>query len=147
MVAGLSIFLNEVIAQKLEGGFPVLHKGRKFENDSGDQVGVGPGLDGNSHFHAANHKDGLYQAFLERSAREFRTSGFPEAGKCGFGLGDGHTPFDVPEAVRIGLAIEVLRLVNSCTSHSSQPTCGQRRTNGSAVCFVRRKEEVTSSVG
>ena len=59
---------------------------------------------------AANHKDGLDQAFLERSAREFRTFGFAEAGKCGFGLGDGHTPFDVPEAIRIALAIEVLRL-------------------------------------
>jgi hypothetical protein len=35
---------------------------------------------------------------------------FAEAGKSGFGLGDGHTPFDVPEAIRIALAIEVLRL-------------------------------------
>lgn len=88
----------------------MLHKGRQDENDAGDQVGVGPGLDGNSHFHAANHKDRLNQAFLERSPRESRTRGFLEAGKRGFGLGDGHTPFDVPEAVRIALAIEVLRL-------------------------------------
>jgi hypothetical protein len=110
VVAGLSVFLNEVIAQKLEGGLPVLYKGRKLENDAGDKVGIGLRLDGNSHFHAANHKDGLDQAFLEPSAREFRTSGFAEAGKCGFGLGDGHTPFDVPKAIRIALAIEVLRL-------------------------------------
>jgi hypothetical protein len=94
----------------LEGGLPVLHKGRKFENDAGDKVGIGLGLDGNSHFHAANHKDGLDQAFFERAAREFRTFGFAEAGKCGFGLRDRHTPFDVPEAIRIALAIEILRL-------------------------------------
>lgn len=109
-VAGPSVFLNEVIAQKLEGGFPVLHKGRKFENDAGDKVGIGLGLDGNSHFHTANHKDGLDQAFLERAACEFRTFGFAESRECGFGLGDGHTPFNVPEAIRIALAIEVLRL-------------------------------------
>jgi hypothetical protein len=94
----------------LEGGLPVLHRRRKFENDAGDKVGIGLGLDGNSHYHAANHQDGLDQAFLEPSAREFRTFGFAEAGKCGFGLGDGYTPFDVPEAIRIALAIEVLRL-------------------------------------
>ena len=88
----------------------MLHKGRKFEYDAGDQVGIGLGLDGNSHFHAANHKDGLDQALLERRACELRTFGFAEAGKSGFGLGDGHTPLDVPEAIGIPLAIEVLRL-------------------------------------
>ena len=55
----------------------MLHRGRKFENDAGDKVGIGLGLDGNSHYHAANHEDGLDQAFLERPAREFRTFGFP----------------------------------------------------------------------
>jgi len=99
----------------------VLHKGRKFENDAGDKVGIGLGLDGNSHYAAANHKDGLDQAFLERSAREFRTPRFAEAGKCGFGLGDGHTPFDVPEAVRIALAMEVLRLARE------QRQCDRRK--------------------
>jgi hypothetical protein len=88
----------------------VLHKGRKFENDAGDKFGIDLGLDGNSHFHAANHEDGLDQAFHERSAREFRTLGFAEGGKCGLGLCDGHIPFDVPEAIRIVLAIKVLRL-------------------------------------
>jgi hypothetical protein len=33
-----------------------------------------------------------------------------ETGKCGFGFVDGHTPFDVPEAIHIALAIEVRRL-------------------------------------
>jgi hypothetical protein len=121
VVAGPSVFLNEVIAQKLEGGLPMLHKGRKFENDAGDKVGIGLGLDGNSHFHAANHEDGLDQAFHERSGREFRTFGLEEAGKCGFGLGDGHTPFDVPEAIRIALAIEVLRLARE------QRQCDRRK--------------------
>ena len=110
MAAGPSVILNEVIAQKLEVGLPVLHKGRKFENDAGDEVGIGIGLDGNRHFHAADHKDGLDQTFLEPSASQFRTFGFAEAGKCSFCLGDSHTPFDVPEAIRIALAIEVLRL-------------------------------------
>ena len=118
MVAGPSEFLSQVIAQKLKGGFSVLHEGRKFENDAGDKVGIGLGLDGNSHFHAANHKDGLNQAFLERSAREFRTFGFAEAGKRGLGLGDGHAPFDVPEAIRIALAVEVLRLAREQTQRN-----------------------------
>ena len=42
--------------------FLCCNKERKFENDAGDKVGIGLGLDGNSHFHAANHKDRLDQA-------------------------------------------------------------------------------------
>jgi hypothetical protein len=149
VVAGLPVFLNEVIAQKLKSGLPVLYKGRKFENDAGDKVGIGLGLDGNSRFHTANHKDGLDQTFLERSAHEFRTLGFAEAGKCGFGLGDGHTPFDVPEAIRIALAIEVLRLAGEQAQRgrreeksritSACPNCssaGERRGRSERVRYV-----------